>query len=348
VTVRVLLLRGIVRVLRTSVNSPAISRAVKTQTVALPLLFMLVASGEVHAQSAGAAFLMLPVGARSVGSGEATAADTLGIDGAWWNPASLAVIKRTELALNGSQSFEGTNAALGYARTSRALGTIAISASILDYGDQGVTDPVGGGDVGTISIRSSIAMVSYATPVGSRLRLGLSYKYARLAFTCSGLCGSTPQFVGASSALDVGAQYVVPTTLPFTVGAALRHIGPDFQVKDAEQADPLPRTWQVGASARMPSTVLARADATLDVMTDLLGSLAYRSMSARVGGVLTYRGKYALRAGYTLVEGERGGPSVGLGAYLSDGLVVDVARRFDGFSAQAGQAPTFVTLRFLF
>jgi hypothetical protein len=311
-------------------------------------LLALVPVAPALAQTAGAAFLMLPVGSRSVGAGEATVADTLGADGAWWNPASLAAMRRTELSLNGSQAFEGTSAAIGFAKPSRALGTIAVSATILDYGDQGVTDPSTGGDVGTLSIRSSVAMLSYATPIGQRLRIGLSYKYARLAFTCSGLCGTTPQFVGTSSALDAGAQYVLPTATPITLGAAIRHVGPDFQVRDAEQADPLPRTWQVGASARVPSARLAERELTLDVLGDVLGSLANERLSLRVGSTLTYRGRYSLRGGYTMDEGERGGPALGLGVFLSDGMVLDLARRFDGFSAQAGQAPTYVSLRFLF
>jgi hypothetical protein len=119
-------------------------------------------------------------------------------------------------------------------------------------------------------------------------------------------------------------------------------------VRDAEQADPLPRTWQVGASARVPNEALAAQQVRVDLLADVLGSLAYERMSARLGAVVTYQARYSLRGGYTLVEGERGGPAVGLGIFLSDGMVLDLSRRFDGFSAQAGQAPTFVTLRFLF
>ena len=333
--------------LRLSVGSRPRSGAAARVCGVVALLLMTTAP-RLAAQAAGATFLLLPVGSRSVGTGEATVADTLGVDAAWWNPAALAAMQRAELTLNGSQSFEGTSAAIGFAKPSRALGTLAFSATILDYGDQGVTDPSTGGDIGTLSIRSSIAMVSYATTIGDRLRLGLSYKYLRLAFTCTGLCGETPQFVGSSTALDLGAQYRLPTSTPITLGAALRQVGPDFQVRDAEQADPLPRTWQVGASARIPSERLRANEVQVDVLADLLGSLAYESISARVGTTVTYRGRYALRGGYTLVEGERGGPSVGLGAYLSDGIVLDLSRRFDGFSAQAGQAPTYVSLRFLF
>ncbi len=301
-----------------------------------------------EAQNAGATFLLLPTGARSVGGGEAAVADTLGAESAWWNPAALGAMKRSELSLNGSQTFEGTSAAISVARPSRVLGTIGAAATILDYGTQGLTDPTTGSEVGTITIRSSVAMLSYATPVGNRLRFGLSYKYARQAFTCSGLCGDTPQLSGSSSALDVGAQYVMPTTLPLTVAAAVRHIGPRFQVQDAEQADPLPRTWQVGASARLPIPALDSAETAIDVMADLFKSTADQSVGARFGAVVTYRARYSLRGGYALDEGERGGPAIGLGAYLSDGMVLDIARRFDSFSAQAGATPTYVSLRFLF
>ncbi len=309
----------------------------------------LLASGRaVLAQSAGAQFLLLPIGARSVGGGEATVADTLGADGAWWNPAALAAMGRSELSLSGSQTFEGNSAAIGFARPSRSLGTLAVSANILDYGDQGSTDGGTGADLGTISVRSTIAMLSYATPIGGRLRVGLSYKYARLAFTCTGQCGATAQFVGASSALDLGAQYVLPLALPFTVAGAVRNIGPDFQVKDSEQADPLPRAWQVGASTRLPLAAFDSADTSLDLMADALGSLASQGISFRVGAVVTYKKRYAIRGGYLVEDGDRSGPSLGLGVALSDGMALDIARRFDSFSSAAGQAPTYVTLRFLF
>lgn len=328
--------------------SPRCLLAVLWGIAALLTVSPLQSSNDLYAQNAGATFLLLPVGARSVGGGEAAVADTLGAESAWWNPAALGAMNRTELSLNGSQTFEGTSAAISVARPSRVLGTIGAAATILDYGTQGLTDPITGGEIGTITIRSSVAMLSYATPIGSRLRFGLSYKYARQAFTCSGLCGDTPQLSGASSALDVGAQYVLPTTLPVTVAAAIRHIGPEFQVQDAEQADPLPRTWQVGASARIPISALDSTETTIDVMADLFKSAADQSVGARLGAVVTYRGRYSLRGGYALDEGERGGPAIGLGAYLSDGMILDIARRFDSFSAQAGATPTYVSLRFLF
>lgn len=309
---------------------------------------LLAPTGQARAQGAG--FLLLPIGARSVGSGEAVVADTLGVDAIWWNPASMASMRRSELSINGSQTLEGNSAAIGFARPSRVLGTIAAAANILDYGTQGVKDSVGF-EGATSTVRSSILMLSYATEIGERLRVGLSYKYARLAFTCVGdanFCGAESQYVGASSAVDAGAQFVLPTTLPVTLGAAVRNLGPSFQVKDSEQADPLPRTWQVGASARLPIEALDSAGVTLDVLADLLGSLAYQGISTRVAGVLTYDARYTLRAGYTLVEGNLGGAALGLGVVLSEGMAIDIARRFDALASQSGVAPTYVTLRFRF
>jgi len=298
----------------------------------------------------GAAFLLLPIGARSVGGGEAVVADTLGVDGIWWNPASMASMSRGELAINGSQTIEGNSAAIGFARPSRVLGTIAAAANILDYGTQGVTNS-DGVEVATATKRSTILILSYATAIGRRLRVGISYKYARDADTClgdAGACGVEPQFVGASSAVDFGAQYVLPTQLPITLGAAVRNLGPTFQVKDAEQAAPLPRTWQAGASAGVPIAALDTVGLTVNVMADVLGSLAYGGLSVRLGGVVTYADRYSLRAGYTFVEGERSGAALGLGVALSDGMAVDIARRFDSLSSLSGVAPTYVTLRFRF
>src|SRR5690606_14828199 len=97
-----------------------------------------------------------------------------------------------------------------------------------DYGgdDTYGTNETGGADVAKLTLRSTVAMLSYATSVGSRVRVGLSYKYARQAFTCSGLC-DVSSYSGASSALDAGVQLVLPTAVPITVGGALRNLGPD-------------------------------------------------------------------------------------------------------------------------
>ena len=53
----------------------------------------------------GALFLLVPVGARAVGQGQAVVASRMGADGIWWNPASMAWAKNRQLTADHSQNF---------------------------------------------------------------------------------------------------------------------------------------------------------------------------------------------------------------------------------------------------
>jgi hypothetical protein len=165
-----------------------------------------------------------------------------------------------------------------------------------------------------------------------------------LRFQCSGICGNVPVLSGSSSALDVGLQYVLPVRIPVTVGAAIRNIGPALQVRDAEQADPLPRVIQVGARARLPVKALDEAKASLELSADLLSASALGGTAAGLGVSLGYLDQAFLRAGYKAQRGQGRGPSIGFG-FQRGGLGVDIARRFDALSSQLGDPPTYVSLR---
>jgi len=66
-----------------------------------------------------------------------------------------------------------------------------------------------------------------------------------------------------------------------------------------------------------------------------------------VGADMVWNRRVHLRGGYVFDGGEAGGPALGFG--LSAGsLVLDIARLFQGLSADAGQAPTYLSLRYLF
>jgi len=293
----------------------------------------------------GALFLLVPFGAQAVGRGEAVAADrTLGTEGIWWNPAALARLDKREAAVHHGQSVVATTDMLAFAVPSRVLGTLAAGAYVVNYGDQQATDPVSGTPIGTITNRSYLAALSYASPAGKRLNVGLSYKFLMLRFQCSGACGDVPVISGSSSALDVGAQYLLPTRTPVTVGASVRNVGPALQVKDAAQADPLPRVIQAGVNAELPVRALTAAGASLAVAADLQQAEALGGAAVGVGAVLGYRKELFLRAGYKLQSGDARGPSFGIG-YHRGGLAVDFARRLGGLSAQLGEPPTFVSLR---
>lgn len=293
----------------------------------------------------GGLFLLVPFGAHAVSQGEAVVADsTLGTEAMWWNAAALARIRKKELAVHHSQTIIATSDMLSFAVPSRVLGTIAASAYLVNYGDQAATDNNTGVEIGTITNRNYQIALSYATPVGKRLSAGVTYKFVMLRFQCTGICGNVPVISGSTSALDLGAQFVLPTTLPITLGASVRNLGPALQVKDAEQADPLPRVIQVGGMARVPVSSLAAAGATLDVTLDVQSAPALNGAAGGLGVVLGYRDVAFLRGGYKLQPGDAKGPSIGFG-FQRGGFALDLARRFDAASAQLGEPPTYISLR---
>jgi len=325
------------------------SRARSTSRLAFALALLsslaLLAMPSRAAAQNGGLFLLVPFGARAVGQGDAVVADTtLGTEAMWWNAAALSRLPKREIAIHHSQTVIANSDMLTFAVPSKVLGTLAASAYLVNYGDQQATDSQTGTPIGTITNRNYQLALSYATPVGSRFAAGLTYKFVMLRFQCSGICGAIPVISGSTSALDVGAQYVLPTTLPITVAASVRNLGPALQVKDAEQADPLPRIIQVGARTRVPVKALEEAKATLDVSADLVNAAALGGTAGGLGVSLGYREQAFFRAGYKFQQGQGAGPSVGFGLQRG-GFGVDIARRFDALSAQLGEPPTYVSIR---
>ncbi len=306
----------------------------------------LCASTASHARAQnGGLFLLVPFGAHAVAQGEAVVADsTLGTEAMWWNAASLARLGKKELAVHHSQTLIATSDMLAFAVPSRVLGTVAASVYLVNYGDQAATDPVSGTEIGSITNRNYQLALSYASPVGKRLSAGVTYKFVMLRFQCTGICGNVPIISGSTSALDVGALYVLPTSLPITIGASVRNVGPALQVKDAEQADPLPRILQVGAKTRLPVASLTTAGASLDVTVDVQRSAALNGAAGGLGLILGYKEVAFLRGGYKFQPGDAKGPALGFG-FQRGGFALDLARRFDAASAQLGEPPTYISLR---
>ncbi|MGV3708186.1 MAG: PorV/PorQ family protein [Gemmatimonas sp.] len=307
-----------------------------------------------HAQKDNYAplFLLQPAGARTVGHGEAATADTaMGTEGLWWNPASMARMRKREFAIHHAQAFSPQSGdILSFAYPSKALGTVAASFMLVNYGDGLRTDSVGN-TTGDLTNRYYVLSAGYATPIGSRFSFGITGKRIMMRFLCSGECGNYPNRIGNTSALDFGAQFRAPVKFPLVFGASVRNLGPNLQAKDEAQADPIPRVIQVGAQAQVPIEALAKNDAALDVRGDVLTSPALNSPSFRAGADLTYKGLYAIRVGYKrmgALDGLEGGLTAGFGLRYNS-MQLDVARRFDS-SANLGESssPTYVTLRFVF
>ena len=294
----------------------------------------------------GGLFLLVPVGARAIAVGQAVAAAQLGSEAVWWNPAGLARSEKREAAIHHSQTFLFTGDAMTLLIPSSLLGVAAVSINILDFGNvdrtRGPEDPTG-----AILPRSIVYAATYGAPIGRHVNAGITYKVLQFRIDCTGDCAEFPPVSSSTTALDFGLQYDFGAILPVTIGTSLRNMGLRLQVTDEDQADPLPTRLQFGVLYRMEGLGSEKKPMALHLTGDVVNELSFRAPSARFGADLSVQRILHLRAGYGFEEAETAGPAIGVGL-VAGNLLVDVARIFESFSTGAGQAPMYLSLRYLF
>ena len=189
----------------------------------------------------GALFLLLPVGAKAVSLGRAmTPLD--GPESAFWNPAGLAAVDENQVVLLRGDPLAGTSTAFSALWAHPGVGTLGISYQLLDIGSQELRD-IDGTELGSISVRDHLGVVSAAAQLLESVRLGVNFKIVQFRRSCRGICpdaGTT----ATTYAFDVGLQILPVERL--RIGAMLAHIGPRLQVLNADQADPLPARVRLG------------------------------------------------------------------------------------------------------
>jgi hypothetical protein len=307
------------------------------------------ASGALGAQGGlsteGALFLLVPVGARTVGTGQTIAAAESGTESLWGNPAGIARMTKRELALHHSQTVVATGDVLGFVYPMGRAGVVAVGAQLYDYGEQEFTDQVG--TVGQLLPRSIVATATYAATMGAHFRAGVTYKVLQSRLDCTGPCGSISTANASTNGLDAGVQYATARADSLTMGVVLRQMGLKLQVNDNAQSDPLPTRLHLGVQALVPAITRALPGAELRWAVELVDRTSLNEPSLRVGGELGLQKQLYLRAGYASGSGDAAGPAIGLG-FVRGKLALDFARVFGGFSADAGQPPTYLTLRVSF
>ena len=308
-------------------------------------LLVPVARAQRQPAAEGGLFVLLPVGAQTAGQGEAIVAAQTGSEAVWWNPAGMARSEKREIAVHHAQTIFATGDGITLLIPSDLLGVAALSMHILDFGDLERT--VGpGGAIGEIVPRGIVYAATYGTTVGAKVSAGLSYKVLQFRVECRGECGELPPSA-STSALDFGVQVEGWQSVPVAFGAAIRNVGLDFQVNDEEQADPLPTRIQAGALWRLGTLLDLSPRLDVSVAGDLVNELRQHSSSLRVGANVGIDRALFLRGGYSFEDTENAGPSIGIGISVRS-LRFDLARIVESFSTQAGQAPTFISLRYLF
>lgn len=262
----------------------------------------------------GALFLLLPVGAQAVAFGRAMTAMT-GVESAFWNPAGLADVSQSRMVLFRGDHAVGTGTAFTVLGARPGLGTVGFSYQLLDVGDQDLTD-MDGNVLGTISVRNHLGVVSAAARFLSRLDVGVNFKVIQFRLSCRGICqdGGT---TATTYAVDAGVQFLPSPELPLRFGAMVAHVGPDLQVFNAEQADPLPARVRVAVAYDVVRGIIHREGVggwlALEVQDRLWDP---GTPSVYLGSEITAGDADALtlRAGYVVGDADQEhGARVGLG-----------------------------------
>src|SRR5690242_8382600 len=127
-------------------DRPVPSSVVRRAVVALATLGAALAFAPSAARAQDGAegvFLLLPVGARAVGMGEAVVAQQGGSDALWWNPAAVGATRQHEIAIHHSETVVGQGNALAAVLPFAHVGTFGVSLNVLDLGRQAATDEQG-------------------------------------------------------------------------------------------------------------------------------------------------------------------------------------------------------------
>ena len=315
----------------------------------LLLLASLATGDPIGAQdtSDGALFLLFPAGARTIGQGQATVASETGSEAVWSNPASLARQTSRETAIHHSTTLAVTGDAITFVAPAKRVGVFAFSINIFNLGDQQITEGPGSDPVGLLLPRNVIYAATFARPVGRRFNGGFTYKLVQARIDCTGQCGNIETGTGTTHAFDVGAQYRVSDQGPLVLGAAVRSVGGDLQATPDEPPSKLPRRVQLGAEYRLNFFDQHLKDTEIRVAGEVEDGTRMDNLATRIGGVIVYQKRVHLRAGYVSAETDASGPSIGFGL-VAGKLAFDIARTFEGLSADAGEPPTFFSLRYVF
>lgn len=296
--------------------------------------------------SDGALFLLLPVGAQTVGMGQAMVAERPGTEAVWSNPAGIARQEKKEAAIHHSETIAARGDVIAFLIPGKRLGAFAVSLNVLDFGNQQITD-ASGTPVGFVLPRNILLAGTYATAIGRHFSLGVTLKGLQYRVDCSGQCANVATFSATSTALDLGMQYDVPGDSSIRLGAAVRNVGTKLKVNDRAGGDALPTRIEVGLSYQLTFVRQYVSDVEVRLAGDIIAAKNADDPSARLGADFIYQKNVHLRAGYIANDADGANAAVGFG--LGAGrLLFDIARTFGGLSEDAGKTPAYVSLRFLF
>ncbi|MFH1851360.1 MAG: PorV/PorQ family protein [Candidatus Neomarinimicrobiota bacterium] len=208
----------------------------KNKTMILFLAVLLIASasfaGTIRSQgSAGAAQLLIPVGAESIALSSANVATVSGVEAIFLNPAGVAKYKKAFQGTASTMTYiaDIDQTYIGFITNMGQIGSFGLSIKSLDFGEIPVTTADATEGTGEMySPRFMALTANYSKSFADRVQFGANFKVVSeqiINTKATGLC------------IDLGVQYRF-ADLPVTFGVVLRNLGPrmEYSGSDMEQA----------------------------------------------------------------------------------------------------------------
>ena len=249
---------------------------------------------------AGAIFLLITPGAGPAGTGEAQVAKADDAYASYFNPAGLAFLKGSELALMHVNWLPNLADDLYYeylgGRTYiENLGTIGGHIIFLNLGEQTRTDEFGNVK-GSFNSNMWALTGNFSTMLSENSGIGLGMKIFQQNLIGVGTASEAGKGISTDFAFDLG--YLLKLK-KFNFGLAITNIGPKISFIDVNQADPAPTNLRIGFQVELYNNNYNKVNLLFDVNKLLVSS--YPNMDWDSDG---YIGGYDGDGGYGILGEE--------------------------------------------
>jgi len=172
--------------------------------------------------TAGAAQLLIPVGAESIAVSGANVATVSGVEAFWQNPAGIATYQGGMQALASTMSYIADINVSNFGILTKVgnIGTFGFNVKMLDFGEIPITTAVATEGTGNSFSPSFITLgATYAKSFSDRVQFGVNFKLVSEKIMNTSASGI---------AVDLGVQYKFPD-MPLHIGVVLKNLGSQME-----------------------------------------------------------------------------------------------------------------------
>ncbi len=230
---------------------------------------------------AGAIFLLISPGARAGGMGEAQVAVANDAYASFWNPAGLAFLKGSEMALMHVNWLPNLADDMyyeffAYRKHFPYLGTLGGHLIYLNLGEQIRMGESPEDYLGTFTSYMMALSLSYSSMLTPKSSLGINAKVSYQHLTEFGAGGEKGKGTSTDFGFDIGYLRKEFLTPDLTIGLTITNIGPKVSFIDPAQADPQPTNFTLGFNYAIINSEFNKLHLVYDV--DKLLVAAYPDM----------------------------------------------------------------------